>query len=310
MASTTNVLISGASRGLGKVFVEQYLARPNHTVIGTVRDVKSAAAEELRALPAAEGSKVVLVKVEYTSTTDAVDAVKELEAQGITKLDIVIANAGIAGQQGRIETIDPKGLAEVYLVNAVGPAVLFLALKPLLDRAETPKWLAISSGLASLHDLHKYPMFPGFPYNGSKAALNHFTKTIHVESPKIIAFAVSPGFFETDMGRKTAAFFDFENPPFSDINTNIKSIIGLITKKQPGQVAGEKTVIMICDSLLVKMARIYKIKALAARSITRLFNFMRFNRPSCLCAVKLIFKLPTSRASLKPLQVKNWYIRP
>ena len=180
--------------GLGKAFVEQYLARPNHTVIGTVRDVKSAAAEELRALPAAEGSKVVLVKVEYTSTTDAVDAVKELEAQGITKLDIVIANAGIAGQQGSIETIHPKGLAEVYLVNAVGPAVLFLALKPLLDRAETPKWLAISSGLASLHDLHKYPMFPGFPYNGSKAALNHFTKTIHVESPKIIAFAVSPGY--------------------------------------------------------------------------------------------------------------------
>ncbi|UDD54920.1 hypothetical protein AFCA_002562 [Aspergillus flavus] len=229
MASTTNVLISGASRGLGKAFVEQYLARPNHTVIGTVRDVKSAAAEELRALPAAEGSKVVLVKVEYTSTTDAVDAVKELEAQGITKLDIVIANAGIAGQQGRIETIDPKGLAEVYLVNAVGPAVLFLALKQLLDRAETPKWLAISSGLASLHDLHKYPMFPGFPYNGSKAALNHFTKTIHVESPKIIAFAVAPGFFETDMGRKTAAFFNFENPPFSDINTNIKSIIGLVS---------------------------------------------------------------------------------
>lgn len=180
--------------GLGKAFVEQYLARPNHTVIGTVREVNSAAAEELRALPAAEGSKVVLVKVEYTSTTDAVDAVKVLEAQGITKLDVVIANAGIAGQQGRIETIDPKGLAEVYLVNAVGPAVLFLALKPLLDRAETPKWLAISSGLASLHDLHKYPMFPGFPYNGSKAALNHFTKTIHVESPKIIAFAVSPGY--------------------------------------------------------------------------------------------------------------------
>ncbi|SPO02785.1 related to ketoreductase [Cephalotrichum gorgonifer] len=228
MASTTNVLISGASRGLGKAFVEQYLARPSHTVIGTVRDVKSAAAEELRALPAAKGSKVVLVKVEYTSTTDAVDAVKELEAHGITKLDVVIANAGIAGQQGRIETIDPKGLAEVYLVNAVGPAVLFLALKPLLDRAETPKWLAISSGLASLHDLHKYPMFPGFPYNGSKAALNHFTKTIHVESPKIIAFAVSPGFFETDMGRKSAAFFDLTNPPFSDINTNIKSIIGLV----------------------------------------------------------------------------------
>jgi hypothetical protein len=57
---------------------------------------------------------------------------------------------------------------------------------------------------------------------------------------------------------------------------------------------------MICD-ILVKMARIYKIKALAARFIIRLFNFMRFNRPSCLCAVKLIFNLPTSLFNLYDL---------
>ena len=228
MASTTNVLITGAARGLGKAFVEQYLARPNHTVIATVRDVKAKAAEELKALPAAEGSKLVLVKIELASTTDAFDAAKELEAQGITKLDVVIANAGVAGQQGKIETIDVKGLADVYIINAVGPAILFIALKPLLDRAEAPKWLSVSSGLASIHDLHNYPMFPGFPYNGSKAALNHFTKSIHVESDKIVAFAVSPGFFDTDMGRQSAKFFGFEDPPFSDINTNIKSIIGLV----------------------------------------------------------------------------------
>lgn len=179
--------------GVGKVFVEKYLARPNHTVIATVRDVKSASADALRALPAAEGSKIVLVKVEYTSTTDAYDAVKELEAQGITKLDIVVANAGITGQQGPMENIDPKGLAEVFLVNAVGPAVLFLALKPLLDKAESPKWMSISSAVASLQDLEKYAMFRGFPYNTSKAALNYFTKTIHVENPNIVAFAISPG---------------------------------------------------------------------------------------------------------------------
>jgi NAD(P)-dependent dehydrogenase (short-subunit alcohol dehydrogenase family) len=180
--------------GLGKAFVEQYLARPNHTVIATVRDVKAKAAEELKALPAGEGSKLVLVKIELASTTDAFDAAKELEAQGITKLDVVIANAGVAGQQGKIETIDVKGLADVYIINAVGPAILFIALKPLLDRAEAPKWLSVSSGLASIHDLHNYPMFPGFPYNGSKAALNHFTKSIHVESDKIVVFAVSPGY--------------------------------------------------------------------------------------------------------------------
>ena len=178
--------------GLGRAFVEQYLARPNHTVIGTVRDTNNATANELHALPTAKGSKLLLVKVEYTSTTDAAEAVKTLEAAGVEKLDIVIANAGISGQQGPMETIDPKGLADVYLVNVVGPAILFLALKPLLDKSEAPKWMSISTALASLQDIDKYPMFRGFPYNGSKAALNHFTRSIHSET-NIIAFTISPG---------------------------------------------------------------------------------------------------------------------
>lgn len=179
--------------GVGKEFVVQYLARPNHLVIGTVRDVKSAEAVELLNLPAAEGSKVVLVKIESTSTTDAFEAAKELQAQGISKLDVVIANAAIVGQQGPMEKIDPKTVADVFLVNSVGPTFLFLALKPLLDRAETPKWMAISSAVASIEDFQKYAFFKMYPYNASKAALNHFTKTIHVDFPNIVAFAVSPG---------------------------------------------------------------------------------------------------------------------
>lgn len=209
MASTTNVFISGANRGMqcnsnsemagltiagiGKALLKEYLSRPNHTVIGSVRDIKSATAEELRAIPTAEGSKIILVKIESTSTTDASETVKELQSQGITKIDIVIANAAVTGQQGAMETIDPKGLADVYLVNSVGPAILFLALKPLLDQAQAPKWMAISTAMASLQDAEKYSMFTGFPYAASKVALNYFTKSIHVENPNIVAFATSPG---------------------------------------------------------------------------------------------------------------------
>lgn len=179
--------------GIGKAPVTEYLSRPNHTVIGSVRDVKSSAVKGLRAIPAASGNKLILVKIESTSTTDANDAVKELQAQGITKLDIVIASAAVTGQQGPMDTIDPKGLAEVYLVNSVGPAILFLALKPLLDKADAPKWMAISTAMASLQDAEPYTMFAGFPYAASKVALNYFTKSIHIENPNIVAFATSPG---------------------------------------------------------------------------------------------------------------------
>lgn len=92
-----------------------------------------------------------------------------------------------------MSTIDPNSLAEVYMVNAVGPAILFLALKPLLDKAAKPKWMSMSTGLATLQELEKYKMFAEFPYGASKVALNYFTKSIHVENPNIVAFAISPG---------------------------------------------------------------------------------------------------------------------
>jgi NAD(P)-dependent dehydrogenase (short-subunit alcohol dehydrogenase family) len=92
-----------------------------------------------------------------------------------------------------MDRVDPEKVAEVYLVNAVGPTYLFLALKPLMDESTAPKWMAISSGVASVSDFEKYAAYKMYPYNASKAALNHFTKTIHVDYPHIVAFSISPG---------------------------------------------------------------------------------------------------------------------
>ncbi|CAI6088980.1 unnamed protein product [Clonostachys chloroleuca] len=228
MGTNTNVLISGASRemaGIGKGFLEHYLRRPHHTVIAALRDITSPNAKALLELPAGKGSRVILVKIEATSTTDSFDAANELEAQGITKLDVIIANAAIVGNQGPVESIDPKAVADVYVINAAGPALLFMGLKSLLERAENPKWMAMSSAVASIEDYQKYMFFKMFPYNASKAALNHFTKTIHAEYENIIAFAVSPGFVETEMGKNAVKAYKMENPPFSDLDEVVKEII-------------------------------------------------------------------------------------
>jgi norsolorinic acid ketoreductase len=224
MDTTTNVLISGASRGIGKGFLEHYLRRPNHIVIAALRDISSPNAKALLELTAGEGSRVVLVKIEAASTTDSFEAAKELEAQGITKLDLIIANAATVGDQGPVESIDPKAVADVYVINAVGPALLFMGLKPLLERTKNPKWVAMSSPVASIEDYQKYMFFKMFPYNASKAALNHFTKTIHAEYENIVAFAISPGFVETDMGKNAVKAYGMEDPPFSDLTEVVKSI--------------------------------------------------------------------------------------
>lgn len=72
MANPTVVLITGVSIGLGNVLAAAaYLLRPDHTVIGSVRDARAPSVQELTKLRTAEGSRLVLVSIENTSATDA-----------------------------------------------------------------------------------------------------------------------------------------------------------------------------------------------------------------------------------------------
>ncbi|KAK4922946.1 hypothetical protein LTR49_009777 [Elasticomyces elasticus] len=73
--SPTVVLVSGANRGLGKGVVQLYLARPDHIVIAANRDPSSSSSKELSELPTGAGSRLIVVKVDASAETDAVEAV-------------------------------------------------------------------------------------------------------------------------------------------------------------------------------------------------------------------------------------------
>ncbi|KAJ0277355.1 hypothetical protein Brms1b_007390 [Colletotrichum noveboracense] len=114
------VLITGANRGIGKGLLEKYLARPNHTVIGTVRDPDHESAKVLASLPKANGSSLVLVKFDITVKTDGLEAVKQLEAQGINHLDVVIANAGVCFAWPKVSEIKVEDIEGHYVPNVHG----------------------------------------------------------------------------------------------------------------------------------------------------------------------------------------------
>ncbi len=126
MADTTVVLITGVGRGIGNTLLQTYLSRPNHAVIGTVRNAKSPAAILLTTLPKAVDSTLHIIEIENSSPTSASTAISALSSLGITYIDIVIANAGGAG-----ETISPlagvsvEEIIDVFKVNALGPLLLF-----------------------------------------------------------------------------------------------------------------------------------------------------------------------------------------
>jgi NAD(P)-dependent dehydrogenase (short-subunit alcohol dehydrogenase family) len=177
MSDSTIVLITGASRSLGKALVQTYLSRPNHIVVGSVRDKASPHAQELKTLPTAAGSRLFLVKIENTSLTDPTDAVKDLKFAGIDSLDIVIANAGCMGTEivAAIDTVKPKDVTMCFNVNTLGSLVLFQAVRPLLQKSKLPRWVAITSGAGSIASMEAFGTSFVSSYGISKAGLNWLT---------------------------------------------------------------------------------------------------------------------------------------
>ncbi|KAG7150317.1 Norsolorinic acid ketoreductase nor1 like protein [Verticillium longisporum] len=205
MSAPTTFLVTGANRGLGKGFTAKLLERPGVTVIAAARN--PASASSLEQLPKGEGSRLITVKIDSASDTDAAAAVEQLQSKhGITSLDVVIANAGIAKSGTSVANTTPELLREHINVNAVGPLTLFQATRPLLQASKTgnPVFLPISTIIGSLgsqETLESFGLPPALsPYGASKSTLNWLIKRVHFEEPWLTSFVVHPGLVLTDMG--------------------------------------------------------------------------------------------------------------
>jgi norsolorinic acid ketoreductase len=181
-------------QGLGRGFVEKYLSRPNTTVVAAARNPNGQDAQDLANISKAEGSKLITVKIDSTSETDAANAISAIKGQGITHLDVVIANAGIFRSEAFLEISVAKtsDLIEHVDVNVNGPIRLFQAVRPLLKAAKQPKFAVISSGVATIAGAEHIPWAVS-SYGASKAALNFVLRRIHIENPDLIAISFHPG---------------------------------------------------------------------------------------------------------------------
>ena len=126
-------------------------------------------------MSAATGSKLVLVSIESTSPTHPQKAVEDIKTAGIDHVDIVIANAGISPPVVPLDTVDIQDVVDCFNINAVGPIRLFQAVKPLLEKSSSPKWLSISSAAASIANLEVHNASFVGAYGVSKAAQDWFT---------------------------------------------------------------------------------------------------------------------------------------
>ena len=209
----TITLITGASRGIGRALVKATVQEPNNTVIAAVRNITSDAADELQHFSTGTGSQLIVIKIDCEVDDDAFKAIHQLiSSYGLTKIDVVIANAGLGDYYGAASATPAAQLRHHFDVNAVAPLVLFQAAEPLLKKSSAPKFFIMSSNLASLSLMEHIP-FPGTAYGTSKCAANFITRKLHYENDWLTAVVLGPGWVQTDMGAYAAKAIGAEGAP-------------------------------------------------------------------------------------------------
>ncbi|XXH03951.1 hypothetical protein Hte_010359 [Hypoxylon texense] len=208
--SQTVVLISGATRGLGKGLLELYFAKPNHVVIAANSDPKHPTSEALYDLPKGAGSSLIIVKVDATVESDAAAAVQILAARGIAKIDLVIANAGVFLAYGKVSEIKTSDLQANFVPNVCGMDDHVHITRPYL-----------------LTFFENQPPFPNTVYAPTKTVAHWLTERMNGEADRLADFVVDPGFCETGVGGPAARALGLERAPL-DVEVSSKGLVPLI----------------------------------------------------------------------------------
>ncbi|KAI4717642.1 putative NADP(+)-dependent dehydrogenase [Aureobasidium sp. EXF-10727] len=236
------VFISGANKGLGLGLLKSYLNRADTTVIATVRDPSSAAAKTLNDITKASGTNLHIVKVEARSDTDCLSAITSIKDQGLTHLDLVIANSGFYDPpaEPQVAHITGQALLDILDVNAMGWVRLFQATLPLLQNADKGVFVYMSSAAGSIAATGDMP-FPVGIYGASKAAANFLVRRAHQEHPELTIFALHPGAVKTpgalqvieSMGMTDASDF------FIDLETSINGMVKVLDNATKEETSGK-----------------------------------------------------------------------
>lgn len=182
------VLITGASRGIGREFARQYEAG-GWRVIATCRD------------PSKYDLEGEVYRLDVTDPDSVAALHRELKGEAI---DLLINNAGIYGPRGlEFGSLDYGAWEEVLRTNVLGPMRVAEAIANQVAASEKKKMVFISSKVGSIADNSSGG---SYIYRSSKTALNMAVKSLSLDlsGKGVICVLLHPGWVQTDMGGASA----------------------------------------------------------------------------------------------------------
>ena len=188
-------LITGGSRGIGRMIAEGFLAQGARVYISAR---KAAACDQTAKELSAFGHCVSLPA--DVSTLRGAQALVDAYAQHEDSLDILVNNAGAAWGAPYAE-FPESGWDKVVDLNLKTPFFLTQALTPMLKKAATDH-LAKVINIASIDGISVNPQ-ETYSYAASKAGLIQLTRrmALRLAQDRIVVSAIAPGAFASDMNK-------------------------------------------------------------------------------------------------------------
>lgn len=190
-----SALITGGSRGIGRMIAEGFLAQGARVYISAR---KAAACDQTAKELSAFGHCVSLPA--DVSTLEGAQALVDAYSKHEGTLDILVNNAG-AAWGAPYEEFPESGWDKVVDLNLKTPFFLTKALTPMLKKAATDH-LAKVINIASIDGISINPQ-ETYSYAASKAGLIQLTRrmALRLAQDRIVVSAIAPGAFASDMNK-------------------------------------------------------------------------------------------------------------
>lgn len=195
-------LITGGSRGIGKMLLEGFLAAGCERVYITARKREQLAETEAE-FNAAYPGKVIGLPGDLSQMDEIKRLAADLAARE-SRLDILVNNAG-AAWGAEFGQFPEAGWDKVMDLNVKTPFFLTQQLHPLLKAAARFEAPAKVINIASIDGLRPNP-WETYSYQASKAGLIHLTRRMAARLVKdnIVVSGIAPGAYPSEMNKAAA----------------------------------------------------------------------------------------------------------
>lgn len=199
------VLVAGASTGIGLALVMQLAAHPQVAHLFALSRTATRSAL-LQSLAASHPGRVHLLDCDLTDEAQLATLAAAVRRQA-ERLHLVINCAGLLHDgalqpEKTLAQVTLGGLQASFRINAFAPILLAKSLLPLLRHAEPMLLASLSARVGSIGDNR---LGGWYAYRAAKAAQNQLLRTLSIELTRLnrqsIVIALHPGTTDTALSR-------------------------------------------------------------------------------------------------------------